>query len=353
MKNMDKSSLFFVSSTDLSNTKAQSVQIPRMAAALAKSAYRFCLIGFSYSGKVQSQDFKQQIFPKKYPKPIRNFKVIKAVHTQPEKHYSIFTRDLFFAIYFTLIGKPTLWECHQHLNKKTLFWVRILARFANFYTLSISKKLAEQVPVRPSNNFVYHSAAQLPEHYNSQQQPTFKPNTALYTGALHKGKDIESLIPLFNHRPDWHFVIAGGRPKEIEKYRQLFATYNNVEVIGRIDPALVHSYQKAADLLLYPLTKSSLYWEVTSPLKLFEYMSAGVPILASRIGSVAEIINEENAFIYNEEEGILTAFDQYIATDKNKIEAMTRKNLALIHDTYNWDARADFIVSNILTGTRR
>lgn len=343
---MGKLSLYFVSSTDLSSSKAQSVQIPRMALALSKQVEDFCLMGFSYSGQIQEHGFTQRIFPRKYPKPVRNFKIIKAVHSQAQSPYCIYTRDLFFAIYFTLIGKPTLWECHQNVNKKTRLWLKLLGHFSNFSVLSITNKLAEQIPLDANRNFVYHSAAELPE-VEPTEKPVLKPNTALYTGALHKGKDVESLEPLFTAHPQWTFVIAGGRPSEIERYREKFSDYSNVEVIGRIPPDQVRSYQLAADLLLYPLTKTSQYWDVTSPLKLFEYLSTGRPILASRIGPIKDIISDSNAFTFSDDDSMLAAFNHFLATDKDTLQKMSERNQTLIREHYNWDSRAQFIVEGV------
>ena len=73
---------------------------------------------------------------------------------------------------------------------------------------------------------------------------------------------------------------------------------SNVAVLGWKPKAEVPKYLAAADVLILPniaTTREST--EFTSPLKLFEYMASGVPIVASDLPSLREILCEKNAFL--------------------------------------------------------
>ena len=57
-------------------------------------------------------------------------------------------------------------------------------------------------------------------------------------------------------------------------------------------------FQFKADLLFYPLSYENKLYKYTSPLKLFEYMSTGIPIIASTIGSIGEVVDENSVFSF-------------------------------------------------------
>lgn len=61
-------------------------------------------------------------------------------------------------------------------------------------------------------------------------------------------------------------------------------------------PATVPLYLRAADLLVIPNSaKDADSARFTSPMKLYEYMASGTPILASNVPSLREALTEETA----------------------------------------------------------
>jgi glycosyltransferase involved in cell wall biosynthesis len=58
----------------------------------------------------------------------------------------------------------------------------------------------------------------------------------------------------------------------------------------------IPEYQMAADMLVLPNIPSTKESEkYTSPIKMFEYMASGVPIIASDMPSLREVLNDHNA----------------------------------------------------------
>lgn len=118
----------------------------------------------------------------------------------------------------------------------------------------------------------------------------------VYTGQLYKGRGIDFIIKLADLLPKILFYIVGGRIKDIDKYRSLSKNSNNVFFTGAVSPKDALIYQKAADVLLMPYEAkvaissgkdSSRY---ASPLKLFEYLASGRPIIASDLPILKDIL---------------------------------------------------------------
>jgi glycosyltransferase involved in cell wall biosynthesis len=230
-----------------------------------------------------------------------------------------------------------------------------LLRVRNLKILTISKALRDSdfFTLPKDLLFYYHDCASDRE-INNDKLPPFdakiiknspREKVAVYTGALHKGLDFDSLKPLFGRYKNWTFLIYGGKDEaEINEYRHRYAKFDNVTFLGRRTKGEILAIQESADVLLYPLTVSNKLYRYTSPLKLFEYMNSGRPIIASRIGSITEILNEENAYCYTDD--ILSAAARFeAATDAEKYKK-SELNKSLILNKYNWLKRVKYISEN-------
>ena len=107
----------------------------------------------------------------------------------------------------------------------------------------------------------------------------------VYSGALYPFKGVDLLIDSAKELPEIQFVITGGTEPQVEAYQQLARGKNveNVKFLGWILPRerLVSLFQ-AADILAHPhcAGKSA---DFTNPVKFFQYMAAGTPIVATEI----------------------------------------------------------------------
>lgn len=122
----------------------------------------------------------------------------------------------------------------------------------------------------------------------------------MYAGSfyLHDWKGVDILLAAAkNLTPDCVLVLVGGEAEELAKIKSEEGA-NQVILVGRQPHQRVPRFLKASDLLILPNKKGDTNSEkYTSPLKLFEYMASGVPLIASDLPSLREILNGNNAIL--------------------------------------------------------
>jgi glycosyltransferase involved in cell wall biosynthesis len=137
----------------------------------------------------------------------------------------------------------------------------------------------------------------------ARNQLGLDPNVSvvLYTGSLFHYKGVYVLAEAAQALPSAQVVLLGGSPRDVKALRRhvKVAGLSNVRVWGAVPPAEVPVFQAAADVVVAPNTADEeLSARFTSPLKLFEYMAARRPIVASDLPSLREVLkHERNALL--------------------------------------------------------
>ena len=118
----------------------------------------------------------------------------------------------------------------------------------------------------------------------------------LYQGALNEGRGLEWLIDCMHLLDDCVLIVIGGGPLRWDLKRRVSKQKikDKVEFIGRILPEELVRYTKAADIGLCLLENKGLSYYYSLPNRVFDYMQAGIPILASNFPEIATIVKEHN-----------------------------------------------------------
>jgi glycosyltransferase involved in cell wall biosynthesis len=124
----------------------------------------------------------------------------------------------------------------------------------------------------------------------------------MYTGSLyvHDWKGVRVLCRSAAFLPPEYIIVLVGIRDEAE----IVATVrtgsdkDRIFIVGRQSHEKIPLYLQAADVLVLPNTRGNANSEkYTSPLKLFEYMAARRPIVASNLPSIRDILSEKNSFL--------------------------------------------------------
>jgi glycosyltransferase involved in cell wall biosynthesis len=116
-----------------------------------------------------------------------------------------------------------------------------------------------------------------------------------YVGVLSDFKvDFELLLSIAAERPDWHIVLIGEeREGQHNPIVQILKAMENVHFLGYKKYEELPKYMRGLDVGLLP-TLINQYTDSMFPMKYFEYIAAGLPVVATEIKSLVAV-NEDVA----------------------------------------------------------
>ena len=178
----------------------------------------------------------------------------------------------------------------------------------------------------------------------------------VYVGGLYEGRGLDSLFQA-TARLKVNLLIVGGRNKEeigIWQQRALKKGASNIHFTGYQAPNRIPLYMFAADVLAMPYGTRVMtgrgedITEWTSPLKMFEYMAAARPIVASDLPVLRTVLaHERNALLVPPDNvRSLTAAIQRVLSNPSlgmQIATKARSDVA----QYTWKARATRILGSL------
>jgi len=268
----------------------------------------------------------------------------------------VYTRDLITAGVLAALGRPAYVELHTAPSRWSFLhrWMLRTSRGV----ISITRGLADRVReagISVDNILVAPDGydpslfGRLPSQAVARRQvhlPVDVP-IALYAGHLYPWKGVDTLAraaPLF----DGIVVFVGGTEADVARMKAMYETISNIMLVGHRPHGEIPTWLRAADVLVIPNTSAeSISERYTSPLKLFEYMASGTPIVASDLPSLREVLNDESALLVRPDDPAALARGLTMAV--RDIEGSARRIAHAAHDVtdHTWTHRAGAVISFI------
>jgi glycosyltransferase involved in cell wall biosynthesis len=285
----------------------------------------------------------------------------------------VVTRSPHVVRLLTLRGVATIYECHDWFPRRSAFRVG-LVRDAHRIVVTNSfikakfveyRIAAEKIIVAPNGADEAIFALEISvgeaqqklsaQHGVSSEIWAASQTRILYTGSFKtKGieKGIETILRALALLDDSYCLYAvGGNATDIAQYTRMaeeLGVASRAKFFGRHEQSALALFQRACDIMCMPFPKLAHYEYFMSPLKTFEYMLSGLPIIASTLPSITEILSDDTAFFVtpNDERGLA----KMLASIRDNPDAAAQKAARAREAAkkYTWSLRAATIGASFM-----
>lgn len=121
----------------------------------------------------------------------------------------------------------------------------------------------------------------------------------LYTGTFERYQGLDLLLQAFvqarARRDGLHLLMVGGREEQIDRYRALcdeLGIADAVTFVGMVHPSRIPSFLAAADAIVSPRSSGT-----NTPLKIYGYMRAGRPLVATDMPTHTQTLDRDTALL--------------------------------------------------------
>ena len=180
------------------------------------------------------------------------------------------------------------------------------------------------------------------------QPPSWRPAPLVaYAGHLYPWKGADILLEAIGRLTNVRGLLVGGHPAEPDLARLRRRAEDlglgwRMTFAGAVEPPRVSALLDGADVLVLPNPPTPVSSRYTSPLKLFEYLAAGKPIVASDLTSFREVLrHEENSLLVEPgNPDALAAGIRRVLSDRELAGRIARQAFEEAGN-YTWERRAE------------
>ncbi len=170
-----------------------------------------------------------------------------------------------------------------------------------------------------------------------------------YIGSIAPWKNVEVLVAALGHLTDAVLTVVGGGsgPADLERLAGVAresGAADRVRLLGPMGPEEAKEHLYRARVAAIPLAGVGHFQHSTSPIKLFEYMASGTPVVASDLPALREILTDgANALLVTPGDPVALAHGLRRVLDDEALAERLAGQATRDVLRYTWDARASAI----------
>lgn len=367
----------YIANSAIPSRSANSVHVMKMCEALSQIGADLTLVvpdvcdeayrgqdPHAFYGVVPSFRIRRIRSVKRTPRGLLNyaFAVLALVRTALPPGATIFTRSLLAAFFGILAGRRVLLEMHdtplavsRRVTDLFVRW-RLFDRRGFLGLVVISKPLKEHFV---SLGWPARKVAVVPDAVNYSvferlTAPTWGKQryTIGYVGSLCKGRGVEVIYELSARDPENDYRVYGGEEEEVREWKGRSAGRRNIAFLGHVRNAEIADRLGEMDILLMPYQRKiavsgnfgdTAKW--ASPMKMFEYMASGRPVISSEIPVLKEVLSHGETCLFVDPEKVedWLAAVRSLTSDGDLALGMGARARGLVREKYTWEKRAQAI----------
>jgi glycosyltransferase involved in cell wall biosynthesis len=266
-------------------------------------------------------------------KNLKKCKIILDVRTIPVEIHNLKQR----------VGYRIFW----HIQFK--FFVKIPDGYS-FITDLLKKNIENEFNLRFCNYVLWHSGVNM-NHFASVRHHLKKQNDNFiitYMGVVTQNRGIDRVIHAIarlkdEQREKVRFQIIGDGPylNSLKEMSNELKICNKIIFNGHVPYESIPEHLGDTDIFICPLPDRP-EWNVSSPIKVFEYLACAKPLILTPIVSHKNIIDDKEYIVWTKGDGI---FDiqraiEFACENRTRLSEKARKAPDFIRNKYEWKAQA-------------
>jgi glycosyltransferase involved in cell wall biosynthesis len=280
----------------------------------------------------------------------------------------IVSRDLRGCLIPALRGTPTVLEVHSlstFEGTQDRWVLRRLLRargFRGFIAIStaLAEDLAQAHGIRRADILVAHDAVRPLPVSPARRRAQSDPLRVGYTGSLFAGRGVELLVEVVARAPWLELHLVGGPASAADGWRERLRDCEGgwrIVVHGMVGPARARALQQEVDVLVAPFGRQVITdsgvdtsrW--MSPMKVFEYMASGRPMVTSDLPVLREVLRPEvDALMVEPEDpdALLSALER-LRDDHGLGARLSASAMARAQAEFTWETRARSVLEHFVS----
>ncbi len=384
MLNKQHKKITYIANARIPTEKAHGVAIMKMCEAFVQESFNVDLIVPRRLNKMKDNPFEYYGVEKEF-KIIKlpcldlvyfgklgfliqtfSFALSTTVYLLFRKNSIIYSRDEFSLFMLSFFKKNLVWEVHTARNN---FIVHRIARrikkiisitnglkdfYVDTYNINSNKILVSSSAVDTKRFDIVASKKVLREEFLLPIDKKIIGYVGKYK-TMGEEKGIDMLINIFSEvlkkNKNIFLLIVGMNENELSEVENIFdrenIPTNSYKLISHVSQIKIPRLLMSSDILIMNYPNKEHYVKYMSPLKMFEYMASGVPIVSSDLPSTREILNKDNSVLVDlsNRHGFLSAIDSILNNKKfaDNISEMSKLDVR----NHTWNIRAKNILNFI------